>query len=57
MQIIFNVKDLDAPLPKNFAKSTQFIIQKTIRIILFFMGYYYLYEKEIKFDEKKYPKL
>lgn len=54
------VKDKDIEkgiLPRKFAKISQFILQKTIRSILFFMGYYYMTKKEVKFDEKKYKKL
>lgn len=60
IQFLLNIKykEIDEGiLNRRFSKITQFIIQNTIRTILFFMGYYYMEKQTVKFDEKKYPKL
>ena len=44
-------------ISKKFVEITQFIIQKTIRVILFFMGYFKKNSVVVQFDEKKYPNL
>lgn len=60
IQFLMNIKfkDIDGNiLPRKFHKISQFIMSKTIRTVLFFMGYFYFENVEVKFDESKYPKL
>lgn len=56
MNISFREID-EGILDKKFARISQFIMQYTIRAILFFMGYYWMETERVDFDEKKYPKL
>ena len=57
LSIFMNVSDYEKEQSPLFHKRSQFLIQLMNRIILFSMGFHFVDEKRIKFNEKNYPKL